>query len=88
MLENRTNRVSRLKRPIHPMPDFVKEALIERNLMDAYHRRPAYQQNDYISWITLAKRRETKEKRLAMMLAELAAGEGYMGLKYNARGNK
>ena len=39
---------SRLKRPIYPMPDFVRQALTERGLMDAYRARPPYQQNDYI----------------------------------------
>ena len=30
------------------MPDFFRNALIENNLMDAYHSLPLYQQNDYI----------------------------------------
>ncbi|HTN85794.1 MAG TPA: YdeI/OmpD-associated family protein, partial [Sorangium sp.] len=54
---------SGLKRPRYPMPDFVKAALEGRGLMEAYKQRPAYQQNDYIGWITRAKRQETKESR-------------------------
>jgi hypothetical protein len=50
------------------MPDYAREALDERGLMDAYRERPEYQQNDYIGWITRAKRPETREKRLAQML--------------------
>ena len=46
---------SDLKRPRHPMPDFVKRALEERGLMAEYQERPAYQQNDYIGWINNAK---------------------------------
>jgi len=30
------------------MPDFIKEALLHHERMDAYRDRPAYQQNDYI----------------------------------------
>ena len=59
---------SKLKRPRYPMPDFVKQALDESGLMEAYHKRPAYQQNDYVGWINRAKRPETKEKRLRQML--------------------
>ncbi len=46
------------------MPEFIRTALIENNLMEAYHNRPAYQQNDYIGWITRNKRVETKENDL------------------------
>jgi hypothetical protein len=49
------------------MADFVKRALEERGLMEAYEERPAYQQNDYIGWINRAKRQETEEKRLRQM---------------------
>lgn len=73
---------SRLKRQRHPMPGFVTQALNERGLMGAYKTRPAYQQNDYIAWIDQAKRRETKEKRLAQMLDELEAGGVYMNMKH------
>lgn len=73
-----------LKRPQHPMPDFVQTALIEHDLMDAYHARPAYQQNDYLGWITKAKREETKLKRLAQMLDELEAGGVYMKMQHPA----
>jgi hypothetical protein len=79
-------KLSRLKRPVYPMPDFVRRALDKRELVDAYRNRPLYQQNDYIGWITRAKRKETQEKRLAQMLDELASGDRYMGMAYNARG--
>jgi len=50
---------SRLKRNLNPMADFVKEALLEENLMEKYLARPPYQQNDYLGWINRAKRPET-----------------------------
>jgi uncharacterized protein YdeI (YjbR/CyaY-like superfamily) len=64
------------------MPDFIKDALLQRDLMDAYRERPAYQQNDYIGWIIRAKRQETIEKRLGQMLDELEIGDKYMKMPY------
>jgi hypothetical protein len=79
------DKYSRLKRPRNPMPDYVRESLIIRGLMDAYLERPAYQQNDYIGWITRAKRQDTKERRLAQMLEELEGGDKYMKMTYRPR---
>ena len=76
---------SRLTRPIYPMPSFVKDELVRLGLMEAYQDRPAYQQNDYIGWITRAKLEKTRQKRLKIMLDELASGKGYMGLKYTVK---
>jgi uncharacterized protein YdeI (YjbR/CyaY-like superfamily) len=64
------------------MPGFVADALSEHGLLDAYTSRPAYQQNDYIGWISRAKRPETKEKRLRQMLDELRRGVVYMKMNY------
>lgn len=76
---------SRLKRKINPMPQDVEERLVRENLMDAYRRRPPYQQNDYLGWILKAKRPETKEKRIAQMIEELRNGDKYMGMYYRAK---
>jgi uncharacterized protein YdeI (YjbR/CyaY-like superfamily) len=73
---------SGLSRPIQLMPEFVLEALEEHGLVAAYKSRPPYQQNDYLSWITRAKRPETREKRLNQMLDELARGDVYMKMDY------
>lgn len=73
------------RRPRHPMPPSVEAALLERGLMDAYRSRPAYQQNDYLGWIASAKRQETRDKRLAQMLHELAAGDRYMNMAWQTR---
>jgi uncharacterized protein YdeI (YjbR/CyaY-like superfamily) len=73
---------TKLKRSRNPLPDFVRHALHERNLMDAFQARPAYQQNDYIGWILGAKRLETVQKRLNQMLSELEMGGVYMKMKH------
>ncbi len=80
----RDEQARRLKRPIHPMPDFVYQAMFARRLLEVYQQRPAYQQNDYIGWITQAKRQVTREQRLQQMLDELTAGDSYMRMAYNA----
>ncbi len=77
-----TEKKSQLKRPRHALPSFVKQAIEERGLVDAYKERPAYQQNDYIGWINAAKRPETKEKRLQQMLDELERGGVYMNMPH------
>ena len=69
-------------RPRYPMPDYIREALESRGLMDAYRARPPYQQNDYIGWITRAKRIETQENRLNQMLDELDKGDVYMKMEW------
>ncbi|MFZ5365297.1 MAG: YdeI/OmpD-associated family protein [Patescibacteria group bacterium] len=73
---------SRLTRPRYPMPAFVKDALEKNKLMNAYNIRPPYQRNDYIGWITRAKREETKQKRLNQMLDELKRGDKYMNMSW------
>jgi uncharacterized protein YdeI (YjbR/CyaY-like superfamily) len=75
-----------LKRQKYPMPDYIRSALSERSLMDAYHARPAYQQNDYISWITRARLEATKQRRLNQMLEELDGGKYYMKMVWRNNG--
>jgi len=67
------------------MPKFMHDALHENDLMDAYNARPPYQRNDYIGWITRAKREETKQKRLNQMLDELKKGDVYMKMKWRQK---
>ncbi len=74
---------TRLDHP-YPMPDFVAEALALRKLEAAYDARPPYQRNDYVGWITRAKREETRQKRLNQMLDELEGGVLYMGMKHTS----
>ena len=73
---------SHLKRIRLEMTEEVKEALEGRGLMAAYLERPAYQQNDYLSWINRSVRLETRKKRLRQMLDELESGGVYMGMSH------
>jgi uncharacterized protein YdeI (YjbR/CyaY-like superfamily) len=71
-----------LKRERHPMPEFVRRALVDHGLIQAYRERPPYQQNDYLGWITRAKRETTRQKRLSQMLNELRAQDRYMKMAW------
>ena len=79
---------AKMSRKIYDIPDFIVTALDESSLWGRYRARPNYQRNDYIGWITRAKRGDTRQKRLTQMLNELQAGDSYMGMTYNASGNK
>ncbi len=59
-----------LKRDRSPMPAFVHDALTGEALMTAYDARPDYRKNDYLGWITRAKLKATRRKRLAQMIDE------------------
>ena len=83
--QNSMNDMNRLHRQLQPMPDFVRMALVERDLMGAYLNRPPYQRNDYLSWIIRAKQEKTQQKRLNQMLDELTKGDRYMNMKYRAK---
>jgi uncharacterized protein YdeI (YjbR/CyaY-like superfamily) len=64
------------------MPDDVQGELEAAGLVAAYAARPFYQRNDYLAWITRAKRIETRQSRLAQMLDELAIGGIYMKMDH------
>ena len=67
------------------MPSFIRKALTENGVMEAYRLRPAYQQNDYLGWIARAKLEPTRQRRLAQMLDELARGDRYMKMAYRPK---
>jgi hypothetical protein len=73
---------SGLRKPIQRMPDDVRHPLRTRGLVHAYEERPAYQRNDYLSWIARAKLPSTREKRLNQMLDELEKGGVYMNMAH------
>jgi hypothetical protein len=62
-----------------PMPGNVRGALAKRKLLDAFHARPDYQQNEYLKWIATANGPTTKQQRLDQMLDELSRGGVFKG---------
>ncbi len=75
--------MTKLTRAINPMPDDVRDALDREGLGAAYAARPNYQKNDYLGWISRAKREETRLKRLNQMLDELKRGGAYMNMAWH-----
>ncbi len=73
-----------LKRKLNEMPEDVKRALEDRGLRADYNARPAYQRNDYLSWVIRAKMPLTRTKRLNQMLEELETGGVYMRMDHPA----
>lgn len=63
-MENKYVDSSKLHRSVYPLPDDILAELSKRNLLEAYKARPDYQKNDYIGWISRAKRMETREKKI------------------------
>ncbi len=70
------------------MPDFVREALVDRDLLEAYESRPWYQRNDYLGWISRAMKEETVQRRLGQMLDELERGDLYMKMPYSGKSRR
>lgn len=75
----------RVRRPRQPMPPEVAIALKRSALEDAFEERPPYQRNDYLGWISRAKRDDTRNRRIDQMLAELRAGDVYMKMPWRGR---
>jgi uncharacterized protein YdeI (YjbR/CyaY-like superfamily) len=73
---------STLKRARVRMPGNVRDALMDAGMFEGCQARPPYQRNDYLGWITRAKRPETRERRLRQMLRELARGDRYMNMAW------
>lgn len=71
-----------LSREIQDMPEDLARLLADRGLRSDYEARPAYQRNDYLAWISRAKRPETRAGRIEQMLCELEEGGVYMGMAH------
>jgi hypothetical protein len=75
------------KKAVLALPAHLRNILIQEDVLAAYEARPFYQRNDYIQWITSAKREETISKRIAQMVEELRSGTLYMNMEYNGDKN-
>ncbi len=59
-----------------PVPRYVAEALKrDKKAMAAFNAFSTSHQNEYVKWITEAKRDETRSARIAKMLKLLVAGK-------------
>jgi hypothetical protein len=56
------------------LPDIYHQLLSQHHLIEAYKKRPYYQQKGWIQWIDEAKQETTKDKRRRAMLDQLSDG--------------
>ena len=72
----------RFRRDLHPMPEFVMNALLTHQLLTAFNARPAYQRDEYLGWIGRAQPEGMQHQRLIQMLDELQRGDVFMSLLF------
>ncbi len=66
---------ARPKRPPLPLPEWLKEALMEHPAAwEGFQKLPPSHQRNYIGWISDAKREETRQKRIRYAIERLEQG--------------
>lgn len=61
---------------LHEVPDDVKEALISRaDILGKWNKLTPIQRNEWICWITIVKKDETRAEHIARMSEDLNAGK-------------
>ena len=61
---------------LHEMPDDLKNIVLRnKTLIDKWNQLTPIQRNEWICWITMAKKSETKEVRIERMLTEIKEGK-------------
>jgi uncharacterized protein YdeI (YjbR/CyaY-like superfamily) len=60
---------------LHELPDFIKKAILEKKIHETWESLTPIQRNEYICWVTMAKKEETKQKRLGIMVENLSDGK-------------
>lgn len=66
------------RRIIRTMPADIRMHLAERNLTDAFRRRPEDQKQSYLAWIEDTRFSILRTRRIRQMLDELERGDLYM----------
>lgn len=74
MSDNKTT-----KQTLITMPDDVMAVLKYKHLLGKYTARPEYQRKEYLEWFTDAEHEQVRLQRIRQMLAELEAGDTFMG---------
>lgn len=63
------------------LPLYIKKALQQSKLLDAFEKQIYTYRKGYVHWIEQAKQEETKQRRIAQMLREVKSGKEYMGMQ-------
>lgn len=61
---------------LHEVPDDLKKALIcDANILEKWNKLTPIQRNEWICWITIVKKNETRVEHIARLLEELNEGK-------------
>ena len=61
---------------VHEVPDDIKEALVANaELLDRWNKLTPIQRNEWICWVTIVKRYETRSEHILRMTEELQEGK-------------
>ncbi|MDD3878024.1 MAG: YdeI/OmpD-associated family protein [Bacteroidales bacterium] len=61
---------------LHTIPDDMKEALKARvDIIELWNNLTSIQRNEWICWVTIVKKTETRAKHIQRMLEELSEGK-------------
>ncbi len=61
---------------LHKLPDAMKKALIARtDILDRWNKLTPIQRNEWICWVTIVKKEETRAAHIQRMLEELSEGK-------------
>lgn len=58
---------------VHELPPDVKKAIVE--VLDKWESLTPLGRNEYICWITSAKKEETRKKRIDWMISDIKKGK-------------
>jgi len=73
--------VNRVKRTIEPPDDFLKELRRSKVASHFFEELSFTDKKEYVTWITSAKREETRSRRLGLAIDKLIAGKKNPGIK-------
>lgn len=61
---------------LHEVPDDMKKALTsDAEIAERWNKLTPIQRNEWICWVTIVKKSETREEHIQRMLEELSAGK-------------
>lgn len=71
--------VESLGSAVVPVPRSVRGMLQAERVWDAWESRPSAQRDQYLEWIAAADQPSGNAERIDQMIAELRAGDRFMG---------
>ncbi len=61
---------------LHEVPDDIKGALITHSeIIERWNNLTPIQRNEWICWVTIVKKQETREEHIQRLLEDLSAGK-------------